>query len=137
MRFIHLIKKNLFYIIVIIIIIIIGVLGYRWSLSHGIENITTNQLASLLEERNRDDLFFVDVRETHEYRDGHIEEFSNIPLSIMEQELELIPKEKTVVIICRSGNRSLQAANILKDLGYNHLINVKGGMLDWQGKVIR
>nr|WP_090892047.1 rhodanese-like domain-containing protein [Evansella caseinilytica] len=55
----------------------------------------------------------------------------------MAQEYSVIPEDKTVVLICRSGNRSMQAANILKDKGYKKLINVSGGMLSWEGEVVK
>lgn len=61
----------------------------------------------------------------------------NIPLSVLENEYNQIPTDKEIIIICRSGNRSLQAANTLKKLGYESLTNVKGGMLVWNGNVIR
>ncbi|ARK28836.1 rhodanese-like domain-containing protein [Halalkalibacter krulwichiae] len=81
--------------------------------------------------------FFIDVRESNEYIEGHIDGMVNIPLSTLGEHTDLIPKGDTIVIICRSGNRSFQAANILKDLGYQDLVNVKGGMLTWEGEVIK
>lgn len=133
-RGIFLIKKYSFYIV--IALIIIGVFGYRWSLTFGINQISTDQLVEYM-SLGDPDLFFVDVREQHEFREGYIEGMINIPLSTLDREYKQIPKHKEIVIICRSGNRSLQAANKLKRLGYKNLTNVKGGMLEWEGNIIR
>lgn len=117
-------------------IILLSVAGYQFVMKIGIDQIDTTELANML-EREKDGIFFVDVREEHEFKDGHIEGMVNIPLSVLHEAYHLIPQDKEVVIICRSGNRSMQAANILKDLGYTKLVNVTGGMLDWDGEVNR
>ncbi|MDT8862212.1 rhodanese-like domain-containing protein [Alkalihalobacillus sp. MEB130] len=122
--------------IIIPITILIGFFGYKLSLNAGIDEMTTEQLAILMNEQH-EDVFFVDVRESHEFKEGYIDGMMNIPLSTLDDQTELIPKDQTIVIICRSGNRSLQAANALKDLGYQDLVSVKGGMLKWEGEVTK
>lgn len=129
-----LIKK--YWHIIIPITILIGFFGYKLSLHAGIDEMNTEQLANLMNEPH-EDVFFVDVRESHEFNEGHIDGMMNIPLSTLGDQTELIPKDQTIVIICRSGNRSLQAANTLKDLGYQDLVSVKGGMLKWEGEVTK
>ncbi|MDG5789730.1 rhodanese-like domain-containing protein [Evansella sp. AB-P1] len=123
--------------IIISAIILLSIVGYQFYLKSGIEQINTAELAEMLNNHDTDNIFFLDVREVNEYNEGHIEGMLNIPLSVLDTEYNEIPKDNTVVIICRSGNRSLQAANILKDLGYSKLINVTGGMLNWNGNVIK
>ncbi|WP_233443877.1 rhodanese-like domain-containing protein [Halalkalibacterium halodurans] len=122
--------------IIIPIAILIGFLGYKLALNAAIDEISTEQLAKLMNKQN-EDYFFVDVREPLEFKEGHIDGMINIPLSTLDNNTDLIPKDHTIVLICRSGNRSLQAANALKDLGYQNLVNVKGGMLSWKGEVIK
>lgn len=112
-----------------------GVVGYKFSLSIGIEHISIEELAQMLEKEDTENIFFVDVREVQEFNEGYIEGMVNIPLSVFEEEYNKIPRNKNVVIFCRSGNRSIQAANILKEKGYNNLTNVTGGMLEWNGEV--
>ena len=75
----------------------------------------------------------LDVREQHEYDEGHIPGAVLLPLGSITQEsaAAVIPDTAaTVMIYCRSGNRSKQAAEILCDLGY---LNVKefGGITTW------
>ena len=118
-------------------VIILGIVGYI-SVTDGDsgQQINTAQLAELIEQ-DKEDIYFLDVREDHEFKEGHIEGMSNVPLSKLDKEYSQIPKDKTIVVICRSGKRSLQAVSKLKDYGYNDLINVNGGMLEWDGKRIR
>jgi len=114
---------------------IIAFIGYKVFPTIGVEQISTDQLADMLANGQSTDVFYVDVRESYEFQEAHIEGMTNLPLSQLENNYHHIPTDKTVVIICRSGNRSLQALNILKDVGYQDLINVKGGMLAWEGEV--
>jgi rhodanese-related sulfurtransferase len=122
--------------IFILAIILLGFFGYKLSLNAGVDEMSTKQLAKLMNEQH-EDIFFVDVRELHEFEEGNIEVMTNIPLSTISDYTDLIPKDQTIVIICRSGSRSLQAANTLKNLGYQDLTHVKGGMLAWEGKVVK
>lgn len=116
------------------LVLIIGFIGYKLMPTIGVEQVSTEQLANMMTNAS-DDVFYVDVREPHEFQESHIEGMTNVPLSELESNYHLIPADKTVVIICRSGNRSLQALNKLKDFGYQNLVNVKGGMLAWEGEV--
>ncbi|PTX65077.1 rhodanese-related sulfurtransferase [Melghirimyces profundicolus] len=84
-------------------------------------------------ERNR--YVLVDVRTQEEYEEGHIPGARHIPHDQMEEragELEG-DKDKEILLICRSGRRSVIAANILADKGFKRLHNLKGGMLEWTG----
>ena len=77
----------------------------------------------------------VDVREEDEFNGelGHIKGAVRIPLKdLSERAGELEPyKSRNVVAICRVGVRSTTAAAILTGLGFEHVFNLKGGMLDW------
>lgn len=126
-------KKNLIYIIPLFFLAVI--VGYQYTFASGNEEISNTELADLMKKESND-FFFVDVREVHEYNEAHINGMTNIPLSVIANEYDKIPSDKTVVVFCRSGSRSLQAINILEDLGFENLINVKGGMLAWKGDVV-
>lgn len=79
----------------------------------------------------------LDVREVEEYHSGHIPRAINLPLSGLEKgEFSSISKDGKYVVICRSGNRSVAASNILTDNGF-HVINVKEGMSSWTGDIER
>lgn len=78
--------------------------------------------------------FFVDVRTPEEWAAGHAEGAVLIPLDDISSRAaaELPDKNAEIYLICRSGNRSGQAAKILNDLGYTHVYNIEGGTNAWQ-----
>ena len=78
----------------------------------------------------------VDVREPYEFAQGRIPGALPIPLGeIMTRQGEL-PKDRELVMVCRSGSRSGMAAKALHDAGFR-VSNMTGGMLDWRGPVER
>lgn len=78
------------------------------------------------------DVIVVDVRTLDEYKEGHIEGSILIPNeTITDTPPELLPDlDAEVLIYCRSGNRSQQAAEKLMDLGYTNVYDF-GGIIDW------
>ncbi len=80
-------------------------------------------------------LRLIDVREPYEFTEGHIPEAELIPLGQLPEALARLPKEETIIVVCRSGARSLRAAQFLSGHGYQHVVNMHGGMLSWKGKV--
>lgn len=78
----------------------------------------------------------VDVRESSEYRSGHIPRSKHISLGQLLQRLREVPKDKTVVVVCRSGNRSSRAVELLMQAGYRNVYNMSGGMQRWSGPLV-
>ena len=75
----------------------------------------------------------LDVREPEEYAAGHVDGALLMPLArTVEMALAAgLPKDEPVYVFCRSGNRSLQAAQALVAAGYEDVRNVDGGILAW------
>lgn len=73
----------------------------------------------------------IDVREPDEYHGelGHLEHSTLVPLSTISFTAQNWDRESTYLMVCRSGNRSGKAASILVELGFEQVINLKGGML--------
>lgn len=70
----------------------------------------------------------VDVREPHEYAEGHVTGAVNVPsgkffLDELPEELRYLPKDQAMVLYCRSGQRAGTCANLLKDKGFSNVIN--------------
>ncbi len=82
------------------------------------------------EIRNRDDVYVLDVREDWEFQSGHVPEANWIPLGELSSRLSEVPTDKTVVAVCRSGNRSGQATQLLRQAGFD-AHNMVGGMNSW------
>ena len=95
-------------------------------------NLSVNVDPNTVEElRHRDDVVVIDVREDYEYNDGHIPGARLVPLGQVPNRLDEIPKDKTVIAVCRSGNRSSQATNFLRQQGFDNVHNMTGGMNAW------
>jgi rhodanese-related sulfurtransferase len=81
---------------------------------------------------NRDDVVLIDVREQFEYDEAHIPGVTLIPLGEVPDRMDEIPTDKTVIITCRSGNRSSQATDFLRQNGFTNLHNMDGGINAWK-----
>lgn len=77
-------------------------------------------------------VFMLDVREPDEYDAGHIPGITLIPTGEIADRLSEIPTDQTVIVTCRSGNRSAQVTDFLRDMGYTSVHNMEGGILAWE-----
>lgn len=75
---------------------------------------------------------FIDVRTSEEYAAGHAYRAVNIPLDTLSKDLGRLEKNEPVYIICRTDNRSRQAAKILAEAGFGQIVVVTGGTDAWQ-----
>lgn len=97
-----------------------------------------------LEERLQanPELLIVDVREPEEFAAMHIEGSINVPRGILESACEwdyeeTVPelvrsREREIVVVCRSGYRSVLAAHSMNVLGYTHVVSLKTGLRGWK-----
>jgi len=79
----------------------------------------------------RSDLHLLDVREPDEWQAGHIAGAQHIPLGELRERLAEVPKDRTVLAVCRSGQRSEAATRGLRTLGYT-VENLEGGVTAWK-----
>jgi rhodanese-related sulfurtransferase len=77
-------------------------------------------------------VFLLDVRQPEEFRQGHISGAKLIPLDQLQQRIHDLPRDREIVCICHSGNRSRQATRLLAQSGYQ-ATNLQGGMISWTG----
>lgn len=81
----------------------------------------------------KESIQLIDIRSAEEYQhDGHIAGAKLIPLPALAQRLSEIARDTPVVVICRSGNRSRAAADVLVGHGFTDMSNVQGGMMAWR-----
>ncbi len=85
------------------------------------------------EEISKENTFLLDVRSKGEYDDGHIKGATLIPVNELERRIGQLAsvKDKTILVYCRSGNRSTVASNILKKSGFNSIVNLRPGIKAW------
>lgn len=96
------------------------------------KEMTAKEVEVLFNEGEQ--LNIIDVRETDEVAAGNILGVINIPLGLVEFRMHELDKSKEYIMVCRSGGRSGRASQILESHGYR-VINMKGGMLSWEGTV--
>jgi adenylyltransferase/sulfurtransferase len=82
-----------------------------------------------------DNFVLIDVREPHEYRIASIPGSKLIPLGEVGKRLGELDPQADIVIHCKSGMRSAKACGILKAAGFQHVRNMKGGILAWSDQV--
>lgn len=85
----------------------------------------------------QNDIYIVDVREPEELYEGYIDNSVLIPLDKLSEaaEKKLPDKQKTLLVYCRSGKRSMEAAKILDGLGYAEVCDF-GGILEWPFDIV-
>jgi rhodanese-related sulfurtransferase len=76
--------------------------------------------------------FILDVREPDEWNEFHIPGATLIPLGELGARMSEVPKDREIVVICRSGNRSQRGRDILLDAGFSSVTSVSGGMNQWR-----
>jgi len=93
--------------------------------------ISVQELKNRLEGGEK--LNLIDVREEWEYQEFNIGA-ENIPLSILMMKIEDLSdlKNEEVILHCKMGSRSFQAAQILQQFGFTNVKNVSGGIHEWQ-----
>jgi rhodanese-related sulfurtransferase len=79
-----------------------------------------------------DEAFFLDVREMVEYEFGNIPGTVNIPLGELAARVDELPSNQDIVVVCRSGNRSLQGRDTLLAAGFDNVTSMAGGVSDWK-----
>lgn len=88
--------------------------------------ITTEEVKEILDNKN-ENYVLIDVREDDEFNEGHIPGAVNIPLGNIDS--ITYSTSRTIIVYCKSGNRSNEAAIKLKNMGYN--VKDMGGILNW------
>lgn len=102
-----------------------------------IENITPEEVYILIQE-NKDNSNFVilDVRTPEEFLGEYIENAVNLDYysDTFRNDLDKLDKNKTYLIYCRSGRRSENALNIMKELDFREVYNMLGGIIKWKSE---
>lgn len=80
----------------------------------------------------QDGAFVVDVREPSEWNEYHAPGTTLIPLGELASRLNEIPRDKPIVVVCRSGNRSQEGRDILLAAGFTQVTSMAGGLNEWR-----
>lgn len=113
--------------LLILVALVVAFTIYKKLTAPKVTMITRNQLDELMKDK-KIKRTYIDVRTPEEFNQKKIKGFKNIPLQTLNKRINEIDKDSQIVLLCASGSRSMQAARILSKIGYNDLINVRGGI---------
>lgn len=78
-----------------------------------------------------DDVQLIDIRTPAEVAQGSILGASHLPMHLIPVRMNELPKDKEVVLYCRSGARSYHACSYLAQQGFDNMVNLRGGIIGW------
>jgi rhodanese-related sulfurtransferase len=98
---------------------------------------TSNALASTISVNEAYNLyqngaFVLDVRTQEEWNEFHAPNTMLIPLDQLASRLNEVPRDRQVVVVCRSGNRSQEGRDILLNAGFEQVTSMTGGLTEWR-----
>jgi rhodanese-related sulfurtransferase len=121
----------------VLVMAFIGIVaGLAWTFlagrSKGVARLGPVQVTQLI---NADDAVVLDVRSDGDFRQGHIINAVNVPESQLASKAKDLDKYKSraVITVCRTGQISAKAAATLKQLGFEQVHTLAGGLLAWEG----
>lgn len=100
--------------------------------SANVVNLSTQEFASSIKNS---EVVILDVRTPGEFASGHIQGAINIDVEgpDFQSQIATLDKSKEYAIYCRSGRRSIVAADLMSDKGFTKLSNLESGIISWQG----
>ena len=101
-----------------------------WAMPTTAAEVEAVEVASL--DARPPEAIVVDVREPAEYAEGHVPGAINIPQASLASRLDELSRDRPIFAICRSGARSLRAAQFLRQVGFEQVVNVAGGTDSWR-----
>jgi rhodanese-related sulfurtransferase/glutaredoxin len=112
-------------------VIILFLLLRTYIVPAGAKSVTAMEAVRLINHQNA---LVLDVRTQEEFSKSHIVNAINIPMGLLSARLSEIQSRKSepVILVCQSGNRSIQSARTLKKNEFTQLYNLSGGMMSWQ-----
>ena len=99
------------------------------------DNITSVSAPEFDKKIKANSVQLLDVRTPQEYAEGYIDGALNINIQsddFQQRAEKELSKDSTILVYCRSGRRSMEAAEMLTKLGYK-VVNLKGGIIEWKG----
>lgn len=101
----------------------------------GYRQVTTKEAVNIMQ--TEENYVILDVRTAQEFASGHIPGAALLPNeTIGTEDIPLLPdKDQLILVYCRSGNRSKQAAEKLAQLGYTNIVEF-GGINSWTGEIV-
>ncbi len=127
-------KKNNNYILWSVVALVVLGLGVVWLMSRNTTATSMPPEISVQEAvaKQKSGAFILDVREPSEWNDAHIAGATLIPLGELASRVSELPRDKEIVVVCRSGNRSAKARDLLLNSGFSQVTSMAGGLNQWK-----
>ena len=115
-------------------LVLLSSCGTHGTSANGYRRITMSEAAKMMKDEK--DYIILDVRRPDEYAEGHIPGAINVPNEAIgtAEIAELPDKSQLILVYCRSGRRSKEAAGKLANLGYTNVAEF-GGIKDYKGEI--
>ena len=125
------INSNLFPILIAIFSGLMLLWSFFGNRIRGIKEVDTAAALQLINHKNA---LILDVRDDKEYKAGHVLNAKLIPLGKLDERVGELEKyrDRPIVVMCRSGNRSSSACAFLGKQGFTQVYNIAGGIVAWQ-----
>jgi hydroxyacylglutathione hydrolase len=104
----------------------------QWAASGGLATIPQMTVAQLAAQLQKGEVTVLDVRGRAEWEAGHLPGVENLPLGYLTDRLELVPRDRPLVLQCQGGARSAIAASVLRANGFDNVVNLTGGFAAWE-----
>ena len=120
--------------IIAAIVVLVGIAGFWFFRSTQIipdQTLPAEISVDQAYQEYQDGVYFLDVRTPEEWNDHHVPGTTLIPLDELPARFSEVPSDQQVVVVCRSGNRSMQAREFLLEAGYSEVTSLDGGLNAW------
>ena len=128
-------KNNNQYILWGVIALVILGLGVVWMMTRNTTTASSMPPEVSVQEavaKQQAGAFILDVREPSEWNEAHIAGATLIPLGELASRASELPRDQEIVVVCRSGNRSAQARDLLVSEGFTQVTSMAGGLNQWK-----
>ena len=119
------------WILIGVAVLVVGIVGAIFLIGKGNSTSSRISISQALDEYNAG-AFILDVRTSEEWNQAHIPGSILIPLDQLSGRLSEVPQDRDVVVVCRTGSRSLEGLEILLGAGFTRVASMTGGMVAWQ-----
>mgnify|MGYP000996441575 CR=1 FL=1 len=124
-------KNNWIWILAAVIIVVIAIIALRPGTGTGRNSLPATINVTEAADRFAQGAYLLDVREQVEWEEAHVEGAVLIPLGELSTRLDELPTDEDILVICRSGNRSAQARDLLRQAGFERVTSISGGINAW------
>jgi rhodanese-related sulfurtransferase len=100
-----------------------------------IPQLTPTELVKWRSDPQREPPLVVDVREPWELSVCRIEDTRHVPMAQLPSQVDSLPRERDIVLVCHHGRRSMHAGLWLRNIGFERVHNLQGGIAAWASEV--